>query len=562
MSPVVPAGSGQSLPSLISALLHGRRRRVAAGIMLGVLQALSVVPAAWLLKEILDNSLHPEGGAGLLVPGLALIALALMSAALGFGGRALTVGAIKAGITDLRTRLLKKIYALPRAYHDATETAPFHDLVVHDCERGESMLSALGAQVIPNALAALVLAGVLAWLSPGLLGAVLVFSTVFYFAASHAQRSLKTDATASRRAFAAFNRGIVNGLRRLDLVRLHSAAKPETAAHAARAESLRAAGLRTALRLIIHARLQQVATVAATVLLLVVGGRQVALGDLTLGELLARYALGGLLLGLLREIGSGLANLAAGGQALAHIDAFLSLAVPQPYTGTRPLSFSGAIVFEDVSFSHATPGREKSVFSGVSFALNPGSVTALTGPNGGGKSTLVHLLLGFYRPQSGRLLADSVPYDELDLDALRPQIGVVPQDPLIVTGTIRENIAYGLPEATPENVEAAARLAGADSFIQELPSGYETAVGDHGMLLSGGQRQRLALARAFLRRPKLYILDEPTNHLDLPSVTALAHTLQNLLPRPAILLVTHQEQVASIAQQVFRLDQGRLLRVA
>ena len=562
MAPLASPSTGKPSLALITAITLGRRRRLAAGIALGVAQALCALPAAWLLKEILDRSFHPDGGARLLAPALGLVALALATAALTFAGRKLTVGAIKAGMTDLRTRLLQKIHALPRAHHDAAEPAPLHDLVVHDCERGEAMLSALAAQVVPNALAALVLAAVLGWLAPGLLGAILIFAPLFYFAARHSQRRLKADATESRRAFGEFNRGIIAGLRRLELVRLHGAASVEIAAHAARAEKLRAAGLKVALRLVLHARLQQVATIAVTVILLSIGGRQVALGELTLGELLARYALGGLLLNLLREIGSGLASLAAGGQALTHLAGFLALPVSPPYTGTRPLPFTGAITFENVSFSHETPGRQKTILSQISFDLRPGSITALTGPNGGGKTTLVHLLLGFYRPQEGRLLADSAPYDELDVEALRARIGVVPQDPLLITGTIRENIAYGLASATPEAVQNAAALAGADAFIRDLPLGYETPVGDHGTLLSGGQRQRLALARAFLRTPRLYVLDEPTNHLDLAAVAALAHTLQNLAPPPAILLVTHNAQVAALAPRIFRLEAGCLHHLA
>jgi len=545
----------------IAAIIHGRRRKLVAGIALGIAQALAAIPAALLLKGVFDHSLQPDRLNHLVWSGVALIGLSLVTAVLHITSRALTTGAIKAAMTDLRTRVLKKTYALPRSYHDAADTSLLHDVLVHDCERGEAMLSAIAAQIIPNALAAVILAAVLGWLAPGLLGLLLIAVPLFYLWARKSQQRLKADAAHARHMFADFNRGVLTGLRRLDLVRLHAAAPLEIAGHADRAEKLRAAGLATAVHLVVHTRLQQVAAVAATVGILVIGGHQVALGELTLGGLLARYALGGLLLGLLREVGAGMANLANGSHGLAELNAFLATPAAPPYQGVRPLAFTGRLTLENVAFSHETPGREKSIFSGVSLAIQPGTITALTGPNGGGKSTLIHLLLGFYRPQSGRLSADSVSYDELDLESLRRQIGVVPQDPLLITGSIRDNITYGLPDAPLEDVRAAALLAGADTFIRDLPQSYDTPVGDHGVLLSGGQRQRLALARAFLRKPLLYVLDEPTNHLDLEAVTALAHTLQTLSPAPAVLLVTHNERVAALAEAVFVLDQGRLHRL-
>lgn len=547
--------------ALVFALLHGRRRRLATGILLGVVQALAAIPGAWLLKGIFDHGLQPDGFSRLCWSGLALVLLAVATGALHLAGRTLTTGAIKGAMTALRIRLLKKTYALPRAYHDAAEPAPLHDVLVHDCERGEAMLSTLATQVVPNVLAAVILAAVLGWLAPGLLGLLLVLAPLFYLWARHSQRRLKSDAAETRRTFAEFNRGVLAGLARLDLVRLHAAAALEVEAHARRAETLRAAGFRTAVRLAFHVRLQQVAAVAATVCLLVIGGREVALGELTLGGLLARYALCGLLLGLLRETGSGLAHLSSGVQALAELNTLLALSTPPPYQGERPLAFAGRVTFADVSFSHETPGREKPILRHVSLDLRPGTITALTGPNGGGKSTLVHLLLGFYRPQSGQLLADSVPYADCDLESLRRQIGVVPQEPLLITDTIQANIAYGLPGAGLDAIRTAARLAGADAFIRELPLAYDTPVGERGVLLSGGQRQRIALARAFLRQPRFYVLDEPTNHLDLESVASLARTLQTLTPSPAVLLVTHNERVAALADAIYHLDQGVIQRV-
>ncbi len=181
----------------------------------------------------------------------------------------------------------------------------------------------------------------------------------------------------------------------------------------------------------------------------------------------------------------------------------------------------------------------------INLTLSPGQTVVVVGPNGSGKTTLLNLLLGFYRPQQGQLYADEQPFSQLDLIHLRRSIAVVSQDPVIFPGTIRENLTYGCPEVSFQRIIEAAHLATAHEFIEQLPQGYDTFVGDNGVLLSGGQRQRLAIARALLRQPKLLILDEPTNHLDATAVEQLMHHLKKLDPRARDF--DHQPRPASLS---------------
>jgi ABC-type bacteriocin/lantibiotic exporter with double-glycine peptidase domain len=229
------------------------------------------------------------------------------------------------------------------------------------------------------------------------------------------------------------------------------------------------------------------------------------------------------------------------------------------YSGTRRLAgFDGQITADNISFSYSsTP-----LLAEVDFATEAGSWSVITGPSGSGKTTLLYLLLGIYRPHSGRLRADDEPYDEIDLGELRRQVAFVPQDPIVFSGTVLENITYGSAEVSEARARDAARLAKAHDFIMDLPEGYETVVGESGALFSGGQRQRITLARAFYRRPKLLLLDEPTNQLDDATAEALYDSLRSIPGSPAVVVVTHDDRAAlRYADHLYSLTAGRLERL-
>ena len=169
-----------------------------------------------------------------------------------------------------------------------------------------------------------------------------------------------------------------------------------------------------------------------------------------------------------------------------------------------------------------------------------------------------NLILGLYRPWTGELLADGIPYDTVDMRLLRGSFGVILQDPVIFPGTVAENIAYGRPAATSEDIVRAAEMAGVSEFVDRLPGGYAARVGQEGALLSGGQRQRLAIARALLAGPQLLILDEPTTHLDDGAIARLRAALADLPRRPTVITITHDEALAGQADRVISLRDGQL----
>ncbi len=222
----------------------------------------------------------------------------------------------------------------------------------------------------------------------------------------------------------------------------------------------------------------------------------------------------------------------------------------------RPDQVLGSIAFENVTFQYK--GREV-LFDGMSVEIKPGETVAFVGSTGAGKSTLVKLLLRFYDPQEGRITLDGMNIKDLNIQDLRRVIGFVPQDTFLIDGTIRENIAYGKPEATLEEIINAAKIAEIHDEIMTLPRGYDTLVGERGQKLSGGQRQRIAIARAILKNPPILILDEATSSVDNETEAAIQRSLDKITIGRTTILIAHRLSTIRNANRIFVLENGKIV---
>ena len=296
---------------------------------------------------------------------------------------------------------------------------------------------------------------------------------------------------------------------------------------------------------------------------LLLGAYEIIGGRMTAGDLFAAYGLLGQVFTATHTLVQMNPTLQASLAATERIVAFLDLAAaaPQPTGPFVPTVLMGDVVFEDVTFGYGPPDAADAVpvLKNVSFSARPGTTVALVGRSGAGKSTLVALLSRLHEPWSGRIVLDGVPLDRYDVRELRQRIGSVAQDVFIFNRTARENLAFGRPSATDEEIRAAARAADADEFLSALPQGYDTPLGERGVRLSGGQRQRLAVARELLRDPRIVILDEATAWLDAESEARVQHAVERLLAGRTSFVIAHRLATVRRADLILVLDQGRIV---
>ena len=245
-------------------------------------------------------------------------------------------------------------------------------------------------------------------------------------------------------------------------------------------------------------------------------------------------------------------------ELLAMENPIREVADPVPPASPAPGKAIGEIVFDRVSFAYQSR-REIPALKEVSFRIAPGERVAVVGPSGAGKTTVLQLLLRFYDPEAGTILLDGVPIARMRLTDLRRSLALVPQEPVIFADTVRANILFGRPEASAQEVEDAARAAAAHDFVSALPEGYDTWLGERGVLLSGGQKQRLAIARAILRDAPVLLLDEATSALDAESERAVQQAVDRLSLERTTLVIAHRLATVKRADRILVLDEGRLV---
>jgi ABC-type multidrug transport system fused ATPase/permease subunit len=535
-------------------LVGGAGRLLAVAALIAAAQSALLAPIALLVRRVFDTWIPHHDTRAIVLASLGMLALFTGSALLGYASRRLALREVKAAVARLRHDLMAQVYALPRSWHDRQDAGHLHATIVNDTERVDHFLSQLAASVVPALLVAVALCVVGVVLNPLLFGLLALSVPGLVLAAKFLGGRSRRLAKEWHDSLSDLSAETMTALRTVTLAKVAGAESWELARQGRRIEDVAERSRALARSQATYGIVQSLVGSTAGVLVLAVGGVAITRGSLSIGELLSFYAVGGLLIRQLSIVGPGVSAAMVALESLERLDELRETRVPEPYSGRRRIDFTGSFALESVSFAYG----DQPAVRDVDLAVEPGEHVVLLGPNGAGKTTLVSLLLGLYRPDAGRVLADGISLGELDLPHLRRRIGVVLQDAVLFPGSILENIGYGRPGATRDEIVTAAGAATAADRIDRLPRGYDTEVGREGGLLSGGEGQRVALARALLGRPALLVLDEPTTFLDDGAVGALLDNLRALPGSPTVLTVTHDPAVAAWADRVVELRGGRV----
>lgn len=502
-------------------------------LLLCAVQFLLVSGMAWFAASIFDRWVPARDLRGLILAGAGLVGAGLAAMLASLGVRWIALRVTKRVVHAIRRQLVDRLLEWPRARFDQADPERLQVQIVQDSERVDEMTAALLSQLVPNAIISLALVSILAWWNVRLVVGLLLLAPVWYGAQRWLRPGMEQRRRRFRAAFEEWNRRIRFLILQADLVRWQTAAALERERLHETIARLDVNSRRMAFLDTVHGAVQNQMVLIASIGLLTLGGAAVIEGRLSVGQLLAFYVALGLLRGTLAGALSAGPVMMTGGASLAVLHSLVDVE-PAPSRRGRRIAFTGRVELDHVSFGY---GGGPPVVLDTSLTVQPGEILALAGPNGGGKSTLLHLITGSYPPREGAVRADGVDYRDLDLDNLRQAIAVVPQHAVVFAGSVWENVVYGSAGTPLEETVARQALGGIDP-------------GKPALELSGGQRQRVAWARALARRPKLLVLDEPTNHLDRDTVARLLHLLLALPERPAVILASHDPDALALADRV------------
>jgi len=530
--------------------------------ILGVVAVLAATAAdlviPQLLKRLIDVGITQGQSSVILRNSLLLIAAAAAGGFASFLQGYFSARASHGTAFDMRNEIFDKLQRLSFAYHDRAQTGQLITRVTSDVDLVRDFVGGGLVQVVS---AVLLLVGAIVFLvqlDPGLAALALVVLPVTIGVLFIFVRRLGPMFRESQARLAALNTVLQENVAGVRVVRAFAREEFETERFRRANRSLFEQGM-TVRRTVANAfpLLFSVGTIGVG-LVTWAGAVQIIRGDLTVGELVAFTSYLFLLLQPLFVIGFGATQIARAGASAERLFEILDA---EEDVAERPSAMElgrleGAVSFEGVHLRY--PGAERETLSGIDLSVPPHTTVAVVGATGSGKTSLVNLVPRFYDTSEGRVRVDGIDVRDASLPSLRGQIGFVMQDSVLFSGSVRENIAYGRPEATDAEVEAAARGAQAHEFILDLPEGYATRVGERGVKLSGGQRQRIAIARALLVEPRILVMDDSTSSVDSATEAAIRSQLDRLMEGRTTFIVAQRLSTARRADLVVVMEAGHI----
>jgi ABC-type multidrug transport system fused ATPase/permease subunit len=461
---------------------------------------------------------------------------------------------------DLRTDLFQHVQRLSHAFYQARQSGGIVSRMTADIALAQNFVGAAMTNIWMDSVACVFyLALLLSMDVPLTLVSLLVFPLYILCMHTFGARSKRTSLQVQE-AMEEFSGDLQERVAGYALVKSFAAERREARTFFASARGLYDLVMDNTRITNLSSTLVQWLTEMATLALIWYGGYRIFKGESTIGEVIAFIHLLRQLyfpVNRISEMNTVLHNSLAAIDRIFEVFDTLPEVIEQPKARRLP-RLTGEIVFERVDFGYM---QGRPVLSGIDLRVRAGEVVALVGPSGAGKTTLVQLIPRFYDPSAGRVLADGIDLREVTLRSLRGQIGIVAQDTFLFSGSVRENILYGNPDASNEALLTVARAAHVEEFVTDLPEGYDTLLGERGTKLSGGQRQRLAIARAFLIDPRIIILDEATSALDSESEKLIQDALARLMRDRTSVIIAHRLSTVLHADRIVVLDEGRIVQM-
>jgi subfamily B ATP-binding cassette protein MsbA len=461
-------------------------------------------------------------------------------------------------VRDMRNRLYRHILDLPISYFGKESSGITVSRVMFDVESLSALISGVIRNFVVEVPTMLVLMGVALYRKWDLTLITLVLMPFIAISTRKFGKRIKKKRKEAQRKLSHITQKIGETIVGIRIIKVFNRAasmgdKFETESQRFYRESLRVVRAKEFTNLSIDA-----VTGVGFALVLLYGGLMVERAVMTPGDFFSVLTAIYLIFGPVKKVGDAYTTLQETRASIERVDTLLESKHEE--RGTRVVDgFRDSLDFDRVSFSY--PGNPQPVLRDITLSIRPGEVIAVVGRSGVGKSTLVDLIPRFNRATGGMIRLDGIDLNELDLYSLRELIGIVSQDIILFDDTVRENIAFGRPGASEEEIVHAAQLAFADDFIRELAEGYETVIGERGLKLSGGQRQRIAIARAILKNPPILILDEATSSLDSVSEALVQKALETLMKERTTIVIAHRLSTIRNADRIVVLERGEIAAI-
>ena len=429
---------------------------------------------------------------------------------------------------DLRVQTYHHLERLCLGYFNKHQIGPIISTLTTDIQTIQGFASSSTLSILVDLLTIVSMLGLMLWLNWDFTLIALSVTPFLLFFVSRFKRSVKSATKEVRKEQSQIVATVQQGLESMQVVQAFGREQMEEDLLRSVSEATVSAALKARKIKSLLSPVVTIAVAACTGIVLWRGAALILRGSMTIGSLTVYLAYLAQFFKPVKDLATTTNAIAQAIVGTERVREILDTAevVPEKADGIAPGALKGSIAFEHVAFGY---DADCPVLTDVSFSVEPGEFVGVVGPTGSGKSTLVSLIPRFYDPQAGQVLIDGKPADEYKLKFLRDQIGVVLQDTVLFRGTILENISFGRPDATREEITAAAKLANVDEFVERLPLGYDSPVGERGATLSGGQRQRIGIARVILRNNPILLLDEPTAALDSESERLVVEALERFM---------------------------------